>query len=352
MSCYHPLKGFKIGVHPSGKPMYKICSYETKYVVKDKLGNWNPSYEEILGDKFYPINREYIDIPCGKCVGCLLKRSREWADRCMLEASYHEHNSFITLTYDNEHIPEKREYISIDGEVLQSPFNSLQKKDFQDFMKRFREKISPLKCRFFACGEYGSNTYRPHYHAIIFGYDFPDKQFLKNNFRGEKYYTSELLQSVWKNGISCVADVSWDTCAYVARYCLKKRDNNMNAFYDTFNVDPEFTLMSRKPGIARLYYDDNKSSIYESERIILSDEKGSKIIRPPKYFDRLYDIDAPEQLEEIKAKRKAFVENKKRMELEKTDLDYLDYLKVKEDNFHNRTKIFNERSRINETFEI
>lgn len=362
MACYHPLKGFKIGYNASGKPNYKITSYDTTYVVKNRLGQWIACKEPIPSDSINPIIRDSIDIPCGKCVGCLLGRSRDWADRCMLEANYHDHNAFITLTYNDEHLPPKREIInSLTGEISESPYRSLRKKDFQDFMKRLRYRLDQddIKIRFFACGEYGDfekNTGRPHYHAIIFGYDFPDKEYLKSNFRGEKYYTSQLLQDAWSIddkpiGHTLVTDISWDTCAYVARYCLKKRDNDLSEFYKSFALDPEFTIMSRKPGIARQYYDEHKDSIYDQERIILSDEKGGKIIRPPKYFDRLYDIDNPEEFESIKANRSEFVNNKKLLELSKTDLDYLDYLKVKEYNFHKRTAIFNERSKFNEKIE-
>ena len=352
MSCYHPLKGWKIGINTSGKPNYKITSYDVKYLIKDRLGNYVESYKEIPSDSFLPRITDSIDIPCGRCVGCLLDRSRDWATRCMLEASYHDHNCFITLTYDDEHLPEARECINpLTGEVCESPLRTLQKRDFQLFMKRLRKALEPIKIRFFACGEYGSTTYRCHFHAIIFGYDFPDRTYYKSNFRGDKYYTSELLQSCWSDkdnvpiGHVCVADISFDTCAYVARYCLKKMDNDMKDFYETFNLDPEFTLMSRKPGIGRLFYDENKEHIYEGDRIILSDKKGSKILRPPKYFDKLYDIDYPSDFEKIKNNRLNYAENKKELELKETDLDYLDYLKVKEEQFHNKTKIFKERRR-------
>lgn len=358
MACYHPLKAFKVGLHPSGKPKYKICSYETTYLVKNKIGDWVPCYEPIITDKINPIIRDYVEIPCGKCIGCLLKRSREWADRCMMEASYHEHNSFITLTYNDEHLPEKREIInSLTGEISESPYRSLQKEDFQKFMKRLRKAIHPLKIRYFACGEYGDfeNTGRPHYHAIIFGYDFPDKVEFKKNFRNEKYYVSELLQKCWSDvnknpiGFTTVCDVSWDCCAYVARYCLKKMDNNLSDFYKQFALDPEFTLMSRKPGIARNYYEEHKNDIYEDQRIILSDVKGNKILRPPKYFDKLYDIDNPDDFIDIKSNRMEFMKNKKEIELSKTDLDYIEYLKVKEYNFHKRTAILKERSKYEKT---
>lgn len=288
MSCFHPLKGFKIGVHPSGKPKYKICSYDTKYVVKNRLGEYVNVYSEISSDCLNPIIRDYIDIPCGKCVGCLLDRSRDWASRCMLEAQYHDHNCFITLTYNDDHLPDKRDMIDdLTGEISESPFRSLQKRDFQLFMKRLRKDLEPIKIRYFACGEYGSKTYRPHYHAIIFGYDFPDRKLLKENFRGEKYYISDQLSRAWSDssnnplGNVLVTDISYDTCAYVARYCLKKQNNDLSLFYDIYNLDKEFTLMSRKPGIGRAFYDDKKNLIYEGDRIVLFDNKGVKIVRPP-----------------------------------------------------------------------
>lgn len=287
MSCYHPLKGFKIGFNPSGKPKYKITSYKCKYVIKNRLGEYVGAYDEIPSDSINPIITDFIDIPCGKCIGCLLDRSQQWATRCMLEAKYHEHNCFITLTYNDDHLPNKRNYIDLDGVFSESPFRTLQKRDFQLFMKRLRKEIDPVKIRYFACGEYGSKTYRPHYHAIIFGYDFPDKEYLKENFRGEKYYISKQLEKCWsdingdKIGNVLVTDISYDTCAYVARYCLKKTDNDLSLFYDYYNLDKEFTLMSRKPGIGRLFYDEFKNSIYNGDRIILIDNRGSKIVRPP-----------------------------------------------------------------------
>ena len=356
MSCFHPLKAFKIGFnYDTKKPIYKVTGYDVNYVVKGKNGDWYPAYDFINNDKDRDISSEFIEVPCRHCVGCMLDRSRDWATRCMLEASYHEHNCFITLTYNDDHLPAKREIIDTDGVIAKSPYNSLQKKDFQNFMKRLRKHLEPLKIRFFACGEYGSKTFRPHYHAIIFGYDFPDKVFLKSNFRGDKYYISKELQDAWSDpndhkpiGNILVTDISFDTCAYVARYCLKKSDNDMSAFYKIFNVDPEFTLMSRKPGIGRDYYEENKDKIYEDGRIILSDIKGVKILRPPKYYDKLYDIDSPLEFEEIKEQRFEYMNNKKQMELDGTDLDYISYLKVKESKLRDKTKILKERSR-NET---
>lgn len=345
MACFHPLKGFQIGYHSSGKPEYKITGYDVNFV--KKVGDrWIPCYEKLISDFGSCCVSDYIDIPCGHCIGCYLDRSKQWADRCMLEASYHEKNCFITLTYDDEHITKLRnsDYIDDDGVINKSPFYSLDKSDLQKFMKRLRARLSPLKIRYFACGEYGSQNYRPHFHAIIFGYDFSDDRTLyKTNFRGDRLFTSGLLSDCWTFGYAVVADCTWNTCAYVSRYCLKKRDNDLSVFYNTFDLDPEFVCMSRRPGIARQYFDDHFSDIYRYDRITIGDQDGSRTFKPPKYFDKCYDIDYPSDMARIKEHRLAYAKANKEYILQETDLDYLDYLKVKEYNLSNKTKIFKER---------
>ena len=347
MSCFYPLKGYKVGVNPSGKPAYKIASYKSIGVRKDSNDNWTPIFDDIWSDKYSNIIRDSIDIPCGHCVGCFLDRSRQWADRCMLEASYHKCNCFITLTYDDFHLPKVNQLIDDDAVVTDSLIHPLVKRDFQLFMKRLRSHFSDTKIRFFACGEYGSKTFRPHYHAILFGIDFSDDRVLyKENFRGERLYNSPSLDKIWNKGYCVIAPVTWQTCAYVSRYCLKKRENNLVDFYDRFNVPPEFTIMSRKPGIARDYYEDNKDSIYRTEEIYISDLNGSKKCRPPKYFDKLYDVDYPSDYERIKLNRQKFAEIQRDLILDGTDLDFLDYLKVSEYNLSDKARIFKERSEI------
>ena len=110
-----------------------------------------------------------LTLPCGQCIGCRLNYSRNWAIRCVHESSLHEHNCFITLTYNDENLP-------LNG--------SLDLKHFQDFMKRLRKKVS-VPIRYFHCGEYGSRLQRPHYHLLLFGLDFPDKKFWKMS-RGKR----------------------------------------------------------------------------------------------------------------------------------------------------------------------
>lgn len=325
MACYHPLKAFPVGIRDTGTTIYKVTSYDTECVL-DRNGK---------------LVTESIDIPCGHCVGCLLHRSKEWADRCMLEAKYHEQNSFITLTYDDEHIKQLY-HLDDSDKLIDKDFYSLNKRHLQLFFKRLRERLSPIKIRYFACGEYGSRSFRPHYHAIIFGYDFSsDRTYYKRNFNGDILYNSPLLSDCWPYGYSVIADVSWNTCAYVSRYCLKKRNNDISPMLNSLGLDPEYVVMSRRPGIARQYYDDNARNIYRTDSIVL--DKG-KICKPPKYFDRLYDLDYPSDMDLIKEHRVYIADLTKQMELDKTDLDYLDYLKVKEYNYDAKTKILNERS--------
>ena len=117
----------------------------------------------------------------------------------------------MTLTYDDEHLPKT---------------GSLVPEDLQKFLKKLRRFIeyhgSDKKIRFFACGEYGDNFCRPHYHAIIYNLDIPDLKRFSTSFSGDTYYTSNTINSIWKNGYVIIGQVTFESCAYVARYVTKK----------------------------------------------------------------------------------------------------------------------------------
>lgn len=155
-----------------------------------------------------------LQVPCGKCAGCKSDRAMTWAIRCHHEASLHDKNSFLTLTYADA--PPK-----------------LVKKDLQDFFKRLRHDFD---FRYFACGEYGETTRRPHYHALIFGQDFLHDKIDINN----SLYTSPSLSETWKHGLISAGAVTMSSCCYVAGYVHKK-----------IGDDDTFTLMSRRPGIGK-----------------------------------------------------------------------------------------------------
>lgn len=328
MSCYHPLKAFKVGVHVSGKDKYKICSYDTHHVTSYNGETWEPCIEP-----FYTRNgihrSEFIEIPCGKCLGCRLDYSRDWATRCMLELQYHDSSYFVTLTYDDDHIEKNRIYYPDleTGEAFEH--FTLSKRDFQLFMKKLR-KYTGQKLRYYACGEYGSKTFRPHYHAIIFGLELDDLVPYKRNGK-YWYYISKRLSEIWDNGFVVVGEVTWETCAYTARYIMKKLDGIDKMLFDDFGVEPEFTLMSRKPGIARQYFDEHPD-LYRFDEIILKTEKGGLTAKPPRYYDKLFDIENPEEMKAIKQSRKAAAAAAEKLKLSQTSLSKTEYLEVQEFN--------------------
>lgn len=223
-----------------------------------------------------------LDLPCGQCVGCRLERSRQWAVRCMHEASLYEENSFLTLTYDDAHLPS-------DGSLILS--------DFQKFMKRLRKEVSPKLVRFFHCGEYGERFARPHYHALLFGYSSPDrKHFSERN--GNKVYSSDSMSRLWAKGFSVEGDVTFESAAYVARYVMKKVTGD-RAEQHYLGRKPEYITMSRRPGIGRGWYDKFKGDVFPLDRVVV---RGS-ITRPPRFYDSLLAREDRSTMELIKIQR-------------------------------------------------
>lgn len=266
---------------------------------------------------------DYIEIPCGHCVGCRIQYSRQWADRCMLEAKYHDSNYFITLTYNNDHVHHCEWSNDETGECGTSL--TLKKRDLQLFWKRLRKNTSQ-NIRYYACGEYGDKSMRPHYHAIVFGLRLDDLKPYKKTKLGYTLYTSETLNKCWSNGYVIVADVTWQSCAYVSRYVMKKRNGKTAQFFQSFNMEPEFVLMSRRPGIAKLYYDDHKDEIYSTDELIYSTDLGGVKSRPPKYFDRLFEEECPELMCDIKENRKEHALLLKQARIADSDISYLESL--------------------------
>ncbi|MEK9780954.1 MAG: replication initiation protein [Gammaproteobacteria bacterium] len=199
----------------------------------------------------------------------------------------HEKSCFITLTFNEEELGKR-----------DNP-NSVDVRDFQLFMKRLRKKHK--KIRFFHCGEYGEKNQRPHYHALIFGYEFPDR-YLWQTRNKQKYYRSEELEKLWPYGHVVIGEVTFTSCAYVARYIMKKqKGKNAETHYHNPTtgevINPEYCTMSRKPGIGYEWFEKYKTDVYPNDYCIINGKK----IRPPRYYDNLL---SEEELEEIKNKRK------------------------------------------------
>ena len=227
-----------------------------------------------------------VTLPCGQCVGCRLEKSRQWAMRCVHEMRQHDQNSFITLTFNDEHL---------------DPSGSLIKSDFQNFMKRLR-KNTGAKIRYYHCGEYGENLGRPHHHAILFGYDFPDKKHFKTN-KGNKLFSSEILDKAWQyQGHTLIGEANFETAAYVARYIMKKVTGPGSGDYYG-NKQPEYCTMSRGgkggKGIGFNHYQKYKEEIYPDDFVVM---RGNKM-NPPKYYDDKLCSENIKLYEETKANR-------------------------------------------------
>ena len=146
-----------------------------------------------------------MKVSCGQCIGCRLERSRQWAIRCMHEASLYPINCFITLTYAPEH--EDRLRVSLPdletGEVIGKGL-TLVKRDYVLFMKKLRKRFG-AGIRFFHCGEYGELLGRPHHHSILFNHDFADKKVWKTN-NGFVLYRSKSLEELYTSAINLAID--------------------------------------------------------------------------------------------------------------------------------------------------
>jgi len=291
MPCFHPMDAwYSKAINPSGK----------RGIVFSPKSAYQPD--------------DPIKLPCGQCIGCRLERSRQWAIRCVHEASLYENNCFITLTFSPDAMMERENPMSLDVS------------EFQKFMKRLRKKYG-AKIRFFHCGEYGELNGRPHYHACLFNFDFSDK-ILWKIVNDNRLYTSQSLSDLWPFGFSTIGDVTFESAAYVARYIMKKitgdaaSDHYERADSSTgeiFSIKPEYTTMSRRPGIGRGWFDKYATDVYPDDFVVMN---GSKM-RPPKYYDRVLEKTRPYEFDDVKEKR--FLNGEKYL-----DNNTSDRLKVRE----------------------
>lgn len=270
MPCYHPVTAYQ-SIH-TGK--VRVVGGKSKWFPSDARA-WI-----------------HMMLPCGSCVGCRLEHSRQWATRCLHEASLYDDNCFITLTYNAEHLPRN---------------GSLVPRDLQLFLKRLRKKYG-ANIRFYACGEYGELNRRPHYHACIFNHDFADKYAWKRSESGELLFRSEELEKLWKKGHSSIGAVTFESAAYVARYIMKKVNGDAQKDHYNWPDDngnrysrvPEFTRMSLRPGIGSGWFERYHSDVYPGDFVVINGKKS----RPPRFYDeRLKKID-PEAYEKLKEERR------------------------------------------------
>lgn len=280
-----------------------------------------------------------LALPCGQCWGCRLERSRQWAVRCMHEAKMHEHNCFLTLTYDDERLPGRYWTGLYRQDGTKAYAGTLHYRDVQLFFKRLRRKVerqsqktsppapfggaraggevksnlaphlaqqafngatiapaslsrSP-QLRFYLAGEYGEQYLRPHWHACVFGIDFSDKVYLGTTASGSKLYESATLQALWPYGFSSLGEVTFESAAYVARYVMKKvNGKQQKEHYEKIDMDtgeiirirPEFNNMSRAEGIGLSFFKKYYSDMYPEGRVIVRGHPS----KTPRYYDKKF----------------------------------------------------------------
>jgi hypothetical protein len=327
MACYNPLRGFVVGTKDNGKRNMIITGSEIVCVQDYGDGRWERCTDKVWSPYTRRVVDEYMNIPCGQCIGCRLQYSATWADRMMMELEDHKCAWFVTLTYEDSQLPVKDVVNEETGEVAKVA--TLKKSDLQKFFKRLRRRGQ--KIRYYASGEYGDNSYRPHYHAIMYGLELPDMKMWRTSKLGSRYYVSEWLNNVWSHGYCIIGEVSWETCAYVGRYVTKKAIGKKVKKHHLYGVDNEFASMSLKPGIGAGFYDRYGKELFEHNQIVL---KGGRKAPIPKYFMGKLEVDDPKLHEVISEKRREVMELLEEVKDSRTDLSRVERLRVAE-----RTKL-------------
>lgn len=240
-----------------------------------------------------------MKVPCGRCIGCRLEHSRQWAMRCVHESIMHEQNSFITLTYNDEHLPDNL---------------SINKRDLQLFIKRLRKSLNGKEVRYYGCGEYGDKLGRPHYHMCLFGHDFDDKEIHRygtgtrtkaGTRRGEfDLYWSPTLEKVWGNGFCTIGELTFESAAYTARYITKKITGPPSKDHYKERL-PEFAIMSRKPGLGTKFLEKYFNDVYPKDFVTINGKK----YRPVRFYDNKLMHRELKTYDLIKKKREEKTEN-------------------------------------------
>lgn len=373
--CYHPLKRFVTGstIGKDGRlvdratfrPAFMCDRLSSDPLRKRELfylykapgsAEYSLGFDSVLPSSINVYPGQLIK--CGKCEGCRIDKSREWANRLLLEKEYYPDDQvwFATFTYDEQHVPKSAYGHPETGEAI--PVMTLSKRDHQLLLKRIR-KNSGDDIRYFGCGEYGPRTMRPHLHYIFFGLRLSDLVPYGQGEAGFMYYQSNWLTSQWSIrkaptrqgsvtplsadpdyfceplGRVLVAPASWQTFAYVARYTTKKLYGAEAEYYNQFNITPPFLVMSN--GIADRWFHDHPD-VYDFEYINVATPTGGKKFRPPHRFDVLFDAEDPEGFEKYNQSRKQLLEAAKEVKLAKTSMSYSELLETEERVFRSRIK--------------
>lgn len=267
--------------------------------------------------------RDVIQVPCGSCLGCRSEQARQWAVRILHESRCHDQSWFVTLTYDDESLPEH---------------GSLRPDDFKGFVRALRRR-SERPISYYGCGEYGSHTARPHYHAVLFGADFSDKSLWAHRDTGTSW-RSPTLESCWKLGHSEFSPVTFASASYVAGYVRKKVAARANPEYylrvneetgEIVEVVPEFSRMSLRPAIGKRWIEKHWQDVYPKDYVVVEGFES----KPPRYYDKWLEKHHPYVFADVSEKRWNPEKDESKRNLE-----------AKEAHHRARVQLFNQRVQI------
>lgn len=278
MPCFHQMAALpQPGKTRNGKTPYKFIGKASTVLMSTTFR------------KSADVSRVRL-MPCRQCIGCRLERSRQWATRLLLEEKAHDNACFLTLTYDDDHLPKN---------------GSLNPSHLTTFFKDLRSRMAyhgKQKIKYFACGEYGDQTGRPHYHAIVYGpfgvYGSDDLRNSEEPSRGgDPQFSHEDLSAVWPHGLHRFSEFNFETAAYVARYVLKKITGTASSDHYG-DLVPEFQRGSN--GLGKGHVDRWITDIYPGDHVVLP---GRGAFIPPPYFDRLLEKVDPSLYAQVKKAR-------------------------------------------------
>jgi len=221
-----------------------------------------------------------LQLPCGSCIECIKSRAADWATRARHEISCHEDNCFLTLTYDDEHLPSHL--------VLKDPL--------QRFIHNLRRHLKK-KILYMASHEYGSRTFRPHHHAIIFGYNPKNQEFLKYSKSGEPLFTSPEMAKLWPHGSHSIGSATEKSASYIAQYALKGKKHEITLpDGEIINVSDSFDC-SKRPGIGLNYLKKNYKQLVASKeplpRYYIKKLADQKVLKKDKTTGKLIEVIRP-----------------------------------------------------------
>lgn len=228
-----------------------------------------------------------LQLPCGSCLGCRRDRVMGWSLRCQHEAQMWDSNQFLTLTYDDKHLP---------------PLSILAPRDMQLFLKKLRKHYRGVRVRFFGVGEYGEQSGRPHYHLLLFNLDISDRK--RYN---DEYWTSPTVDKLWGKGQALIGDVTPKSCSYVAGYALKKvRQSERREPKELIDPDtgecayyvPPFARMSNRPGIGATWYAKYGTDLHRGFVPV-----SGRRMPIPRYYSEKMKVDVPARMEELEQER-------------------------------------------------